>query len=97
MYIDRGYILLFYFVGVNFVACIAMGIDKRKAKKHRRRIPERMLFLFPLLGGSIGGLVGMYVFHHKTRHWYFRIGFPLILAAHTALAFCAFFFCGKGV
>ncbi len=92
VYIDKGYILLLYLIGINFAACFVMWTDKRKAKKHRRRIPERMLFLFPLLGGSIGGLVGMYAFHHKTRHWYFRFGFPLILAAQAALAFCAFYF-----
>ncbi len=73
-----------------------MWIDKRKAKGHRRRVSEKVLFFFPLLGGSVGGLVGMYLFHHKTRHWYFRVGFPLIMAAQAALAFCAFYFCGKG-
>jgi len=83
---------LFYLIGINLAACFAMGIDKRKAKRHSRRIPEKVLFLFPLLGGSIGGLVGMYLFHHKTRHWYFRFGFPLILAVQAALASCALHF-----
>lgn len=92
MYIDKEYILPLYLTGMNFAACLAMGMDKRKAKRHSRRIPEKVLFLFPLLGGSVGGLVGMYLFHHKTRHWYFRFGFPLILAAQAAPAFCAFYF-----
>jgi len=92
MNIDKGYILLLYLIGMNFAACFAMGLDKHKAKRHGRRIPEKVLFLFPLLGGPVGGLVGMYLFHHKTRHWYFRIGYPLILAAQAALAFGAFYF-----
>ena len=51
---------------------------------HRWRISERMLFLVSILGGSIGTWAGMYVFHHKTRHWYFVIGIPLILILQIA-------------
>ncbi len=96
MDLEKGHILLFYLLGINLAACFAMGLDKRKAKGHGRRIPERVLFLFPLLGGSVGGLAGMCLFHHKTRHWYFRLGFPLILAAQAALAFCAFYLLRQG-
>lgn len=56
-----------------------MFSDKQKAKHHRWRIPEKTLFLLALLGGSLGTTMGMHCFHHKTRHWYFRIGMPLIL------------------
>ena len=56
-----------------------MGIDKRKAVKHAFRIPESTLFIVALIGGSLGSLLGMYVFHHKTRHWYFVYGMPAIL------------------
>ena len=61
-----------------------MGLDKSKAKRHAWRIPERTLFLASLLGGSIGTWAGMYLFHHKTKHWYFVVGMPLILAAQLA-------------
>jgi uncharacterized membrane protein YsdA (DUF1294 family) len=56
-----------------------MGIDKRRAIKGAWRIPEKTLFLFSLIGGSIGTWAGMYIFHHKTKHWYFVIGMPAIL------------------
>ena len=49
------------------------------------RVPEKILFGAALLGGSAGAWAGMYVFHHKTRHWYFVVGIPLILAAQLAL------------
>ena len=50
---------------------IIYGIDKRKAQNGRWRIPEKILLCFSFFGGGIGGYVGMKVFHHKTRHWYF--------------------------
>ena len=62
-----------------------MGADKRKAKKGAWRVPEANLFIFALLGGALGATLGMHVFHHKTKHWYFRWGFPLILLVQLAL------------
>ena len=62
------------------------GIDKSKARRGAWRIPEKTLFLLPLLGGSVGALLGMKVFRHKTKHWYFVWGIPIILLAQTALA-----------
>ena len=59
-----------------------MGIDKRKAVKHTFRIPELTLFIVALIGGSLGSLIGMYTFRHKTRHWYFVYGMPAILIMH---------------
>lgn len=53
--------------------------DKRRAVHHAWRIPEKTLFLVSLVGGSIGTWAGMYLFHHKTKHWYFVLGMPLIL------------------
>lgn len=61
-----------------------MGIDKWKARKQAWRIPEKTLFLISILGGSIGSIAGMYTFHHKTKHWYFVIGMPLILIVQVA-------------
>ena len=64
---------------------VLMGLDKSKARRGVRRIAEKTLFLFALLGGAIGGTAGMFLFRHKTRHWYFRLGFPLLAAAQLAL------------
>jgi uncharacterized membrane protein YsdA (DUF1294 family) len=69
----------------SFVAFIAMGADKRKAQKGKWRVPEATLFLFALLGGGLGATLGMHVFRHKTKHWYFRWGLPLILLVQVAL------------
>ena len=73
-----------YLIFLNLVGFLIMGEDKRRAKMHRWRISERMLFLVSILGGSIGTWAGMYVFRHKTRHWYFVIGMPLILILQIA-------------
>ena len=75
-----------YLLLVNFVAFCFMWRDKRLAKKdNARRIPEKTLFLSALLGGSIGAIVGMYRFRHKTRHWYFVVGMPAILLLQIAI------------
>lgn len=71
--------LLIYFLIVNIIGFILMGVDKRKAKKNRWRIPEKTLFLMALIGGSFGTTMGMHYFHHKTKHWYFLWGMPAIL------------------
>ncbi len=73
-----------YLIFLNLVGFLIMGEDKRSAKMHRWRISERMLFLVSILGGSIGTWAGMYVFRHKTRHWYFVMGMPLILILQIA-------------
>ena len=62
-----------------------MGVDKAKAKAGAWRIPEKTLFLASLIGGSIGTWAGMYLFRHKTKHWYFVIGMPLILVLHIGI------------
>ena len=79
-------VLLVYLASVNLVAFALYGIDKAKARRGAWRISEKMLFLLPLLGGSIGALLGMRVFHHKTKHWYFVWGIPAILLVQLALA-----------
>ena len=71
---------------INLLTFIVYGADKRRARKGKWRVPEKTLFLLPLLGGSIGALLGMRVFHHKTKHWYFVWGIPAILLAQIALA-----------
>ncbi|MEE3462099.1 MAG: DUF1294 domain-containing protein [Lachnospiraceae bacterium] len=64
---------------MNIIGIAVMAIDKLKAKRQAWRIPENVLFLVSLLGGSIGTWAGMYMFRHKTKHWYFVIGMPAIL------------------
>lgn len=78
-------VLLIYFLIINVAGFFLMGIDKLRAKKQVWRVPEKTLFLIAVLGGSVGTNVGMYVFRHKTKHWYFVIGMPLILIAQVAL------------
>ena len=73
-----------YLVIINAAALLMMAEDKRRAKRHQWRVPEAALFGAALLGGSAGAWAGMYLFHHKTKHWYFVVGMPLILAAQLA-------------
>ncbi len=75
-----------YLIIMNIAGLFFMGIDKAKAKRHAWRIPEKMLFLVSMLGGSAGTWAGMYLFRHKTRHWQFVIGMPSILIFHIILA-----------
>ena len=70
---------------MNLLAFALMGIDKAKAKRGSWRIPEKTLFLAAALFGALGGTLGMKVFRHKTRHWYFRWGFPALLAVQLVL------------
>ena len=78
--------LLLYLAAVNVIAFAVYGADKRRAKKDKRRVPEKTLFLLAVIGGSVGAWAGMYTFRHKTRHWYFVWGIPAILLAQIALA-----------
>ena len=70
---------------INLIGFATMALDKRRAIRHKWRIPERTLFLIALLFGSIGVLTGMYVFRHKTKHLSFSIGIPAILVAQLLL------------
>ena len=75
-----------YLLLVNALALALMLLDKHFARTHRRRIPERTLLLVAALGGSLGALVGMYAFHHKTKHPKFYITLPILLGVHLLLA-----------
>lgn len=77
-------LLSVYLAVVNLAAFCMFGIDKRRARKRRWRIPERRLLSIALLGGSLGALAGMYVFRHKTRHKVFSIGIPLLFVLQAA-------------
>ena len=78
---------ILYLILVNLIGFATMGIDKKKAIKHKYRIPEKTLFLIALLGGSAGSILGMQLFRHKTKHWYFVLGMPSILILQIALLF----------
>lgn len=78
---------IFYLIGMNLLGILVMGMDKSRAKRHAWRIPEKVLFGVSLLGGSAGTWAGMYLFRHKTKHWYFVIGMPLIFFVQAALLY----------
>ena len=71
---------------INLISFAAYGIDKRRARKDKWRIPESTLLMLAFIGGVLGALAGMLVFHHKTRHWKFKILVPLFLLLQLALA-----------
>lgn len=78
--------LIVYLALINIWAFALMGSDKRRAKqKGARRIRERTLFLSALLGGGLGAFLGMWVFRHKTKHWYFVVGIPLIALGEAVM------------
>lgn len=70
---------------MSAVLFAAMGIDKKRAQNGGWRISEKALFSLALLGGAIGGCLGMRKFRHKTKHWYFKYGFPLIAIVQIAI------------
>ena len=78
-------LLILYLLIMNAAGVASMLVDKHKAKKKLWRIPEAMLFAIALLGGSIGSLVGMYLFRHKTKHLGFTLGIPAIIAVQLLL------------
>ncbi len=79
-------IIAVYIAVMNILGFATMGLDKWKAIHHAWRIPEFMLFLVALLGGSIGSFIGMHLFRHKTKHWYFLYGIPTIMALQIIAA-----------
>ena len=78
-------ILILYLLIINAAGFLLMLIDKLKAKKNLWRVPEATFFLVAAIGGSIGSLCGMYLFRHKTKHFHFILGMPLILAAQVII------------
>ena len=79
--------LSIYLSLINALAFLLMLADKQRAKKHRWRIPEAVLLGAAALGGSVGALFGMWLFHHKTRKAKFFITIPLLLAAQCVLLY----------
>ena len=77
--------ILIYLGIINLIGFFAMFLDKQKAKRNKWRIPEKTLFLLAIIGGSLGTTFGMNVFRHKTKHWYFKFGMPMILIIQIIL------------
>lgn len=84
-------LIVIYIIAVNIISFIVMGMDKRRAQKRVWRIPESTLFVLAIIGGSIGSILGMHLFHHKTRHWYFLYGMPAILIVQILLVVALIF------
>lgn len=77
--------IVVYLLGVNLIAFAAYGADKSRAQRGAWRISESALLLLAAVGGSLGALVGMHVFHHKTRKPLFAIGVPVLLVMNAAV------------
>lgn len=85
---------LLYLLIINAIGFLIMLIDKEKAKKKKWRIPEATLMGIAAIGGSVGSLMGMYTFRHKTKHLKFTLGIPAILVAQLILAGLAYYYFG---
>ncbi len=70
---------------LNLVSFCLMAYDKRCAKAGKRRIPEKTLFIAAACFGGLGGVLGMVLCRHKTKHWYFKVFFPLMLVVQIVL------------
>ena len=76
-----------YLIGINILTFLIFGADKWKAKRDKWRIPEDTLIWLAIAGGSVGALLGMYLFRHKTKHRKFQIGIPVILLVQLGLLY----------
>lgn len=85
MLIIFGYLLI-----VNVIGFVLMFVDKKRAQNNQWRIKEATLFLSAAIGGSIGSMLGMKVFRHKTKHWSFLIGMPAIFIVQVLLTVAYF-------
>lgn len=79
---------IIYLIIVNVIAFMLMYFDKKRAKRGAWRIPEKTLFGSAIIGGSIGAMLGMHTFRHKTKHLSFQIGMPAIFIVQLCIALC---------
>ena len=77
---------------MNVISFALMGVDKRRARRGQWRVSEKALFLATACFGGLGGVLGMKVFHHKTKHWYFKVFFPMLLALQIIALAAGFYF-----
>lgn len=89
---EVAYIILGYLAAINVITFFLYGIDKWKAKRNKWRVSEARLLWFSVVGGSVGALLGMKVWHHKTMHKKFKYGVPLILVAQVTLVVLAWYY-----
>ena len=82
---------LIYLILINALSFLLMLVDKKKARKKQWRISEATLMTSAVLGGSVGALLGMYAFRHKTKHPKFTVGVPVILIAQIVVAVVIYF------
>jgi len=78
---------LYYLVLINLIGIIIMAYDKCRAINHKWRVPEAHLFFIAVIFGSLGSILGMFLFHHKTKHLKFTIGMPLILIIQLVILY----------
>ncbi|CAM3927777.1 DUF1294 domain-containing protein [Paenibacillus alkaliterrae] len=79
------YLFIIYMVLVNSCTFLLMGYDKQRAKRQRRRVPEKRLFLLSAIGGAGGTMLGMKVWRHKTKHRTFTVGMPFLLGLNLMI------------
>ncbi len=84
-------LLLIYFIIINLIGFVLMGVDKKRAIRGAWRISEATLFTIAILGGALGCTLGMQQFRHKTKHWYFKYGMPAIFILETVMIYLLFF------
>lgn len=72
-----------YLTVINLIGFVVMGVDKKRAVRRAWRISEVSMFGIALLGGALGCMLGMQFFRHKTKHWYFKYGMPIIFAVQV--------------
>ena len=80
-------ILIIYLIAVNIIAAAVCIYDKQQARRGGWRISEKALFAISALGGALGMYITMHIIRHKTRHWRFMIGLPLIIVLHIILCY----------
>lgn len=85
--IKMSYLIVGFLVIINLLGYISMWSDKRRAIKGKYRISEKALFTIAILGGSLGSILGMNQFRHKTKHWYFKYGMPLIFVIQIVILY----------
>lgn len=81
-------IYFYYLLAINLITFGIFGFDKLAAIRHERRVREATLIGFSIVGGSVGGLIAMFIFRHKIRKPKFFIGIPVIMAAQVAIGYC---------
>ncbi|MBK1812968.1 DUF1294 domain-containing protein [Clostridium sp. YIM B02505] len=77
--------IVYYFLFINLIGFFVMYMDKKRAIKGKWRISEKNLFLVAIAGGSLGAIISMNLFRHKTKHWYFKYGLPFLFCVQIIL------------